>query len=361
MARVSVVVPIYNVERYLRECLTSIATQTLRDLEVIMVDDGSTDASPVIARGFATQDPRFTLVHQDNAGLGAARNTGIEHATGEFLVFADSDDVVPVDAYRLMLESLDATGSDFASGGVRRIEHGRIKPAPYAAEAFATTRLRTHVTEFPALLADRTAWNTLWRRSFWDAQTLRFPVGVWHEDIPVKLPAHLHATAVDVLADPVYRWRLREGDQTSITQQRLTLKALNERLDAVEHVYRLLVDEAPGDLAEAYRRLLIRDDLRLHLDVLHHADPEYQAVFVERAGRLIADAPAAIYDGLPEADRQAWELVRQGRRDELIALLRAQRRTVSPRARAMLRRIPQPIRRAVPRSLVRRIVRGAGR
>ena len=115
-ARVSVVVPIYNVAPYLETCLQSIAAQTLRDIEVVMVEDGSTDESPSIAEAFSERDPRFRLVRQANAGLGAARNTGIEHATGEFLVFADSDDAVPRDAYELMLSTLAETGSDFVTG-----------------------------------------------------------------------------------------------------------------------------------------------------------------------------------------------------------------------------------------------------
>src|SRR6478736_7892917 len=107
MPRVSVVVPIYNVEHYLRDCLESLATQTFEDLQVVMVDDGSTDGSAAIAQEFAERDPRFTLVSQANGGLSAARNTGIESATGELLAFVDSDDVVAPNAYELLVGTLD--------------------------------------------------------------------------------------------------------------------------------------------------------------------------------------------------------------------------------------------------------------
>ena len=90
----SVVVPFYNVERYIEVSLESIAQQTFRDLEVIMVDDGSTDGSTVVAKSFAARDPRFRLVQQRNMGLGPARNTGARHATGQYLAFVDSDDLV---------------------------------------------------------------------------------------------------------------------------------------------------------------------------------------------------------------------------------------------------------------------------
>jgi CDP-glycerol glycerophosphotransferase len=178
MPRISVVVPVYNVERYLAECLRSLRAQTVRDFEVVMVDDGSTDGSAAIAEDFAERDPRFRLVTQENHGLGYARNTGVAHAGGELLAFADSDDVVPSDAYERLARSLDATGSDFASGNVLRLEEGRTKQAAFLAQTFARTRTRTHVRRFAPLLADRTAWNKLWRRAFWDANALRFPEGV---------------------------------------------------------------------------------------------------------------------------------------------------------------------------------------
>src|SRR4051794_16721627 len=99
MPRVSVVVPMYNVEAYVEDCLRSLAQQTLFDLEVVMVDDGSTDGTAAIARRFADRDTRFRLVSQPNGGLSQARNTGTDAASGEFLAFVDSDDVVPRHAY----------------------------------------------------------------------------------------------------------------------------------------------------------------------------------------------------------------------------------------------------------------------
>src|SRR3954447_16249370 len=140
MPRVSVVVPIYNVEDYLAECLESLAAQTFEDLEVIMVDDGSTDGSAAIAESFAARDPRFKLVRRVNGGLSAARNTGIEAATGEFLAFVDSDDLVAPDAYEKLVGTLDKTGSDFASGNAHRLyPNGRTRQVGFLARPMART------------------------------------------------------------------------------------------------------------------------------------------------------------------------------------------------------------------------------
>jgi CDP-glycerol glycerophosphotransferase len=201
--RISVIVPVYNVERYLPPCLESLAAQTFGDLEVVMVDDGSTDGSAALAREFARRDPRFRLLQQANGGLSKARNTGIEAAAGEFIAFADSDDVVPPRAYELLIGALDKTGSDFASGNVHRLTTAGTSQARFLARTFARTRLKTHVTRDRSLLADRTAWNKLFRRSFWQAHGWRFPEGRYNEDIPVILRAHFAARSVDVLEDPV--------------------------------------------------------------------------------------------------------------------------------------------------------------
>src|SRR3954468_17292479 len=161
MPRISVVVPIYNVEPYLEECLDSIARQTYRDLEVVMVDDGSKDNSPEIAKRWASTDERFRLGTQPNAGPAGPRNNGIKPAGGELLAFVDSDDYLAPNAYQLLVEALDETGSDFATGNVMRLQSQGARQVHFLRNAFAKTRLKTHVTEYPPLIADRIAWNKL--------------------------------------------------------------------------------------------------------------------------------------------------------------------------------------------------------
>ena len=123
-------------------------------------------------------DPRFRLVQQPNGGLGNARNTGADHATGDYLTFVDSDDVVVRNAYELLVGSLEETGSDFASGNYHRLTSTGTRQAGMVTSAFTATRLRTHVSKHPALLNDRTAWNKVFRRSFWTDNAFRWPEGV---------------------------------------------------------------------------------------------------------------------------------------------------------------------------------------
>jgi CDP-glycerol glycerophosphotransferase len=335
--RISIVVPIYNVEAYVDECLLSLAGQTVGDLEVVMVDDGATDGSAAIAERHAERDPRLRLVRQSNHGLGHARNTGVRAATGEFLAFVDSDDKLPPDALESLLGALERTGSDFATGNIHRFTSARTWPAPFLRKTFIRGRNRTHVSRFRWLLSDRMAQNKLWRRSFWDAHGLRFPEGVLHEDIPVVVPAHFRARSVDVVSRPVYLYRMREDGELSITQRRAELRTLRDRVAAVEETRRFIVSHGPYGSRRWYDQSVVAEDLRYHLDVLGDACDEYRGLFLERAAAYLERAGAGVEDHLPPCQRVKWQLVRRGRLEELLALL-AQDRAGSTVDRAWLAR-----------------------
>ena len=329
MPRISVVVPIYNVESYLEACLSSVAEQTVDDLEVVMVDDGSTDGSAAIAGRFVSDDKRFRLLTQPNGGLSKARNTGIDAATGDYMAFLDSDDVLPPNAYELLLGALEQSGSDFASGNVHRLNRWGTVQSPFLAKAFTQTRLKTHVTQFRELLSDRTAWNKLWRRSFWEANGLRFPEGVVHEDIPVVLPAHFMAASVDVISDPVYLYRIRDGGDLSITQRRLEQRVLLDRLAAIEHVSGYIEQHGQRRAKRWYEESVVADDLRYHLNILDSADEPYRELFLERVNGFLDGAAKGVEQPLPAIERLKWHLVRRRLMPELLEVLRFQREDLS--------------------------------
>src|SRR5579875_3460013 len=205
--RISVVVPFYNNEAELGDCLGSIAAQTLTDLEVIMVDDGSTDGSTAIAQSFADADPRFRLTRGGSPGR--SRNRGVEQATGEFLAFVDGDDMLPSHAYERMLHTLEQSGSDFVSGGVERIGPAGITPSALHSQAVKGRRIGTHISRSPELFYDVSVWNKLFRKSFWDSAQMTIPEGMLWEDLQAMARAHVLARAVDVIPEPIYYWRER--------------------------------------------------------------------------------------------------------------------------------------------------------
>ncbi|MET9297065.1 bifunctional glycosyltransferase family 2 protein/CDP-glycerol:glycerophosphate glycerophosphotransferase [Streptomyces sp. NPDC003077] len=365
MPRLSVIVPAYNVEEYLPACLDSLASQTLREIEVIVVDDGSPDDCAAIAAEYAARDPRFKLIRKENAGLGAARNTGLEHLhpDSEFIAFVDSDDVIPPDAYRMMLASLDESGSDFVTGNVHHINSTRVWQSPMHRILAGGARQRTHVTEDKRLLTDRIACNKVFRRTFWEKHALSFPEGVLYEDTPVIVPAQVLAEAVDVISEPTYYWRLRDGaGPASITQRRTEPKAVRDRTAAVESVSRFLAGRPDcADLKREYDRTALTGDIRIFLNVLPDGDDEYRAEFLRSVNRYLDQVDPEVALELPARARLAWLLVRKHALDELIDILNAERQGEPIEIQGLLRkyagfagsgsataRLPKQIRRIDP-------------
>ncbi|WP_433722208.1 CDP-glycerol glycerophosphotransferase family protein [Actinoplanes sp. CA-051413] len=317
---VSVIVPIYNVEPFLRDCLDSLRAQTYADLQVLMVDDGSTDGSAAVAAEFAAADPRFELIRQANAGLSAARNVAVPAARGEYLAFVDSDDVLAAHAYELLVQAL-AGGADFASGAVRRYSsRGAYRGAPHN-EAIATTDLNTHVTRRPELLRDRTIWNKLYRRSFYDAHGFEFPVGRLFEDVPVTVPAHALATSVAVVNEPIYFWRVREGAVRSITQSNNDLRNLVDRFFSVQLTRKLLTDAGQDELRRVYEEQAVWDKLSSYLRFLPAASPEFRETFMQLATDYLAELDPGAVDRQPAKVRKHWQLIRDRRLDDLVELI----------------------------------------
>ncbi|MFB7515078.1 CDP-glycerol glycerophosphotransferase family protein [Streptomyces sp. NPDC056144] len=329
--RLSVIVPIYNVAEYLPACLNSLAVQTFQDLEVLMIDDGSTDESNSIAAEFAEKDERFRLIRKENAGLGAARNTGLEKLApeSEYLAFVDSDDVIPPDAYRIMIETLDETQSSFATGNVEHINSTRVWQSPMHKFLSRGAVRKTHVRKKRILLTDRIACNKVFRRSFWDQHGFRFPEGVLYEDTPVIVPAQYLAESVDIISQTTYYWRLRDGvSNPSITQRRNVPKAARDRASAVESVSRFLAGQTgPGAeaLKREYDRTVLTGDLRIFLNVMPDGDAEYHAEFMRSANKFLDGIDFTLIDGLATALRVKWLLVRKHAVKELISFIEDER------------------------------------
>ena len=117
MPKVSIIVPVYNVEKYLDRCMSSLLNQTLKDIEIIMVDDESPDNCPQLCDEYARKDERVKVIHKKNGGLGLARNSGLEIATGEYVAFVDSDDFVDINMYQELYSTADSYDSDIVYCG----------------------------------------------------------------------------------------------------------------------------------------------------------------------------------------------------------------------------------------------------
>lgn len=179
MVSVSVIVPVYNSAAYLRRCLDSLACQSLASMEVVLVDDGSTDASPAIMQSYADRYPgRFVIYTRPNGGQGSARNLGIQKSRGAYIGFVDSDDYVAPDMYKTMLAQAEATGSDFVECLYHCVEEraGGLRRRP------TRGRIRAYAGNRDMLIDPQVSpWNKLFKRELL-AHGVCFPEGLIYED-----------------------------------------------------------------------------------------------------------------------------------------------------------------------------------
>ena len=308
--RISVVVAFFNNEDDLGDCLDSIAAQTHPDLEVIMVDDASTDHSAEIARAKAAADPRFTLLQPGHGGPGGARNRGVERARGEYLAFVDGDDMLPANAYELLLHALERSGSDFVSGAVDRVGPKGITPSALHSLALKGRQTGTHVTRTPRLLYDVSVWNKLFRRSFWDAHQLSYPEGVVWEDLRLMTKAHVLARAVDVIPDIVYYWRERAQGGLSITQSRTSVANLRDRMTAMNDIDQFIAAHSTARLLRAHQRKALKNDLWLYVQDLHKVTDAYRAEFAGLVNGYLDHVGRRVLRSLPAPHKLAYHLVR---------------------------------------------------
>lgn len=295
--RVSVIIPVYNTADYLEACLDSVLTQSLDALELIAVDDGSTDASWEILNRYAEADPRVRIFRQANAGQGPARNVGVDHAIGDYITFVDSDDVIPAHALRWQVENLDRTGSDFSLGGVRLTGGSRSEPW-WGPIVHGQRREAIGIDDFPDAMLDVIACNRMFRRSFWVERVGGFEGGAAYEDHVPMVVAYVRARSFDVLRRPTYVWQIRpSGDSTS--QRKDELQNLRDRIAVKEQAHAILQREGSGPARSAWLARVLDADLSLFIHAALRGDDAYRAVL-----------QAALATYVEAATPEVWQRVR---------------------------------------------------
>lgn len=224
MPKVSIIVPIYNVEKYLPKCMETLLNQTLSDIEIILVDDGSPDGSPAMCDEYAKKDSRIKVIHKQNAGLGFARNSGLEVATGEFVAFVDSDDYVDVTMYEKLYAKAYERQADVVFCGLKRVwEDGRTEPKSDVTEE--TLCVGENVKELaldfiapaPGIAQERlyemSVWHSIYKRELIEKNNIRFNSEreIVSEDLPFQVDFFSSAKKVCFIPDVLYCYRMDNG------------------------------------------------------------------------------------------------------------------------------------------------------
>jgi glycosyltransferase involved in cell wall biosynthesis len=205
MPKVTIIIPVYNVEQYIRQCLDSVVNQTLRDIEIICVNDGSPDGSPQILEEYAARDSRITVIHKENGGLSSARNAAYPYINGKYTLFVDSDDWIEPDLCKKTVTVAELEKADMTLFFYRCIPEIQYW---YPLENF----LKHHsfaVIDKMTLLGHMTAWSKLWNTQFLCDNNIKFPEGICFEDNVVHWKALLRNPKITVVSQNFYWYRMR--------------------------------------------------------------------------------------------------------------------------------------------------------
>ena len=215
---VSIIVPVYNVAPYLREALDSIVNQTYKELEILIIDDGSTDGSSAICEEYASSDPRIKLIHQSNKGLSGARNTGLEHATGDLVAFIDSDDSVSPVFIESLVNAMTSSSAAIsvcrlstynASGSMAGCPATSVVPSIASGVFERTDAIKLLVEE----VMNVNVCNKLFKRELWS--DIRFPEGHVYEDAVACFRLFDKADRVVLIDESLYNYRHRPDSITT--------------------------------------------------------------------------------------------------------------------------------------------------
>ena len=226
IVKVSIIIPVYNVEKFLVQCLDSVIGQSLKDIEIICVNDGSTDNSLQILEDYADKDDRIKIIDKKNAGLGAARNTGLEYVTGEYVGFVDSDDWVDKNMFKKLYENAKFHSSDIVMCPMTVVNEGKQpldnKYYEYCSlkcfnEDFYNIPFNSKETRDIIFKIAVNAYNKIYKTEFLNQINAKFPEGLIFEDNPFFYQTFLNAKKVSLIKDSLYFHRINRMD--SITSK----------------------------------------------------------------------------------------------------------------------------------------------
>lgn len=243
---ISVIVPIYQVEAYLDQCVKSIINQSFKELEIILVDDGSPDNCPAICDSWAEKDKRIKVIHKPNGGLSDARNAGLEIATGEYISFIDSDDWILPEMYERMLYLMQKENADICACNIRSCypEHEEVWGCKeyFAGKSEQILDMLYSDTKYPV-----SAWNKLYKSECW--KELRFPVGKICEDAFTTYQLVHNAERIVQVPEAYYCYRIRPQ---SIMTSAFSIKRMDEE-EAWRANYQFVKTHYPALYKKAFR------------------------------------------------------------------------------------------------------------
>lgn len=230
MNEITIIIPVYNVEKYLRDSIESAMNQTYQNIEILLIDDGSKDSSGNICDEYAKKDTRIKVFHQENRGLSGARNTGLKNAKGKYIMFLDSDDTFEKDACEKLFNYIEETNADYVIGNYTNMdEDGTIWDNPvFDKNKYQKFKLSITDYEKSFYIMNSGVWNKIFRKSFLDELGILFEEGLPAEDAIFTTYCFMKSENVYYLPEVVYDYRLRYSDSISTSCSKKYFMGINK-------------------------------------------------------------------------------------------------------------------------------------
>lgn len=313
--KISVIIPIYNTEDYIEETLLSVINQTIFDeIEVIIVDDESTDNSKYIIEKYALDYSNIQVFHQKNEGQGISRNYGLSKSKGEYIHFLDSDDYLPPTAYETLYNMALKNESDIVIGNVLRFALYNVWEESLYKNAyndFDEDIAIMSLNERPSILWDTLVTNKLFNREFLIRKNIRFPnKKISFQDIPFSLESYILADSISFSKEIFHYWRLR-SNQSSVTQQDKSLKNIKDRLEILRIVQNLLEKyEVEEEIRNYEYSKWLNHDLKFFLKRFNYYPKEYHEELFEEVYGIVKIIPDALIDSLNSYKKVLFTMIR---------------------------------------------------
>lgn len=258
---ISIIIPVYKIEKFIDKCIKSIISQTYRNLEIILVDDGSPDNCPSICDEYAKIDNRIKVIHKSNGGLSDARNAGIDICKGDYIGFVDSDDYISENMYEHLLEHCIKYNADMSICGIYAINEDYSNPSIYNPMIYKETTLSNiEALRHLFLTFDvnfEVAWNKLYKRHlFFNKDNIRYPYGKLHEDTYTTYKLLYYANNIAVFNEPLYYYVQRSGSimkrTPSVSQIMDRAISANEAISFIKENNIPLIQEVTAYAARRY-------------------------------------------------------------------------------------------------------------
>ena len=232
---VSIIVPVYNVEQYLARSLDSIIKQSLKNIEIIIVNDGSTDSSITIAKKYAKKDSRIKIVNQINKGLGGARNTGIKHSISKYIMFVDSDDTIDEQMSESLYKKAVSANYDIVSCQYNRVDQASNILETSPIDKYSDNSIIDYMESTISVMA----WNKLYLKELFTKNNILFPEKLYYEDQVTTFKLFFYSNKHTHIQLPLYNWYITNQ---SITQS-ITTKHINDLFEAFNSTKLFLIDK----------------------------------------------------------------------------------------------------------------------